>query len=60
MPELTQKSRLADTNTGFDAIARRLGRQLRDLYPNPETEALPIEQVQMLLQLRHKERNIRR
>jgi hypothetical protein len=60
MPELTQKPRLADPNTGFDAIARRLGRQLRDLYPNPETEALPIEQVQMLLQLRHKERNIRR
>jgi hypothetical protein len=59
MDQTTQKTRLADP-TSFEAIARRLGRQLRDLYPNPEAEPLPVEQIQMLLQLRQKERNIRR
>jgi hypothetical protein len=59
MDQTTQKTRPADPMS-FEAIARRLGRQLRDLYPNPEAEPLPVEQIQMLLQLRQKERNIRR
>lgn len=60
MDQTTQKTRGTDGTSGFDAIARRLGRQLRDLYPNPEAEPLPVEQIQMLLQLRQKERNTRR
>jgi len=46
--------------TSFDSIARRIGRQLRDLYPQPEAEAIPVEHAQMLLELRHKERNTTR
>ncbi|HEV7873914.1 MAG TPA: hypothetical protein VGO82_07230 [Enterovirga sp.] len=46
--------------TSFDNIARRIGRQLRDLYPQPEAEAIPVEHAQMLLELRHKERNTTR
>jgi hypothetical protein len=60
MDQTTEKTRASSDTASFDAIARRLGRQLRDLYPNPETEPLPVEQVQMLLQLRQKERNTRR
>ena len=60
MDQTNQKTRASETLSPFDAIARRLGRQLRDLYPNPETEPLPVEQVQMLLQLRQRERNTRR
>lgn len=41
----------------FDNIARRIGRQLREIYPQPEAEAIPVEHAQMLLELRHKERN---
>ena len=46
--------------TSFDNIARRIGRQLRELYPQPESEAIPTEHAQMLLELRHKERNTSR
>jgi hypothetical protein len=42
--------------TSFESLARRIGRQLRDVYPHPESEQLPVEHVQMLLQLRQKER----
>ena len=45
------------TKAAFQNIARRIGRQLRDLYPQPEAEAIPVEHAQMLLELRHKERN---
>lgn len=42
----------------FDLIARRIGRRLRDVYPHPEHEAIPTDQVQMLLQLRQRERDV--
>ena len=40
----------------FDRIARRIGFKLRDIYAAPETEPLPVEHVELLLRLRHKER----
>ena len=41
----------------FDRIAKRIGVKLRELYASPESEALPAEHVDLLLRLRHKERD---
>ena len=41
----------------FNDIARRIGRSLREIYPNPESEPLPAELAQKLLELRQKERS---
>ena len=41
----------------FDRIAKRIGVKLRDIYAHPEAEALPTEHVDLLLRLRHKERD---
>ena len=40
----------------YDRIARRIGAQLREMYEHPENEPLPAEHVDLLLRLRHKER----
>lgn len=45
---------------GFDRIAKRIGLKLRDVYGSPEAEPLPVEHVDLLLKLRHKEREILR
>ena len=41
----------------YNSIARRIGLRLRDLYPDPETEPLPADLAQKLLELRQKERS---
>lgn len=41
----------------FDRIAQRIGMKLRDLYGAPEAVPLPAEHVDLLLRLRHKERD---
>ena len=41
----------------YRTIARRIGVRLRDVYDHPESEALPTEHVDLLLRLRHKERD---
>jgi hypothetical protein len=40
----------------YKSIARRIGVRLRDFYEEPEGEPLPTEHVELLLRLRHKER----
>ena len=49
-----------DRQPVFNTIARRIGLSLRDLYPNPETEPLPADLAQKLLELRQKERSRQR
>lgn len=44
----------------FDRIAQRIGMKLRDIYGPPEAEPLPAEHVELLLRLRHKERDTSR
>ena len=41
----------------YDRIARRIGMKLRDVYGSPEAAPLPDEHVDLLLRLRHKERD---
>ena len=41
----------------YKTIARRIGIRLRDFYDQPEADALPMEHVELLLKLRHKERD---
>lgn len=50
-------SRDAGLAPNFDRIARRIGVKLRDVYAEPEAEPLPVEHVDLLLKLRHKERD---
>lgn len=40
----------------YDRIAQRIGMKLRDVYGSPEADPLPAEHVELLLRLRHKER----
>ena len=40
----------------YKVIARSIGRQLREAMDRPEAEPLPTDQVDLLLRLRHKER----
>jgi hypothetical protein len=40
----------------FEMIARRIGLRLRQEFARPEAEPLPNDQVDLLLRLRHKER----
>ena len=44
----------------FERIAKRIGSKLRDIYGPPEHQPLPIEHVELLLRLRHKERDASR
>lgn len=44
------------SSPSYKSIARRIGVRLRDLYDEPEAEPLPTEHVDLLLRLRHKER----
>ena len=41
----------------YDRIAQRIGMKLREHYGSPESEPLPAEHVELLLRLRHKERD---
>ncbi len=41
----------------YKSIARRIGLRLRDYYEQPEADPLPAEHVELLLRLRHKERD---
>lgn len=43
-----------------EAMRRRIGSRLRELYAPVTEEALPTEHVDLLLALRHKERDRRR
>ncbi len=45
-----------ETPPPYKSIARRIGVRLRDMYEQPEAEPLPAEHVDLLLRLRHKER----
>ena len=47
----------AETPPAFKSIAHRIGVRLRDVYESPEAEPLPAEHVDLLLRLRHKERD---
>jgi hypothetical protein len=40
----------------YKMIARRIGLRLRDELEHPEAEPLPMDHVDLLLRLRHKER----
>jgi hypothetical protein len=40
----------------YKLIARRIGLRLRDEFERPESEPLPVDHVDLLLRLRHKER----
>ena len=44
-------------SVAFDRIAKRIGVKLREVYAHPEAEPLPTEHVDLLLRLRHKERD---
>ena len=41
----------------FGHVARRIGQRLRQEYAHPEAEPLPAQHVDLLLRLRHKERD---
>lgn len=45
------------SSEAYGRIAKRIGIKLRDCYGSPESEPLPAEHVNLLLQLRHKERS---
>ncbi|MDB5557119.1 MAG: hypothetical protein JWQ36_53 [Enterovirga sp.] len=40
----------------YRTIARSIGLQLREQFERPEAEPLPVDHVDLLLRLRHKER----
>lgn len=56
MPPAHAQSGL-DTAEAFKTIARRIGLRLKDVYEDPEAEPLPTDHVDLLLRLRHKERD---
>lgn len=49
-------SKRAVAQIAYNSIARRIGLRLRDVYDDPEADSLPTEHVDLLLRLRHKER----
>lgn len=51
------KQRREPASPPFGSIARRIGIRLREVYEKPEAEPLPAEHVDLLLRLRHKERD---
>jgi hypothetical protein len=69
-PQLLHKrEKLGQAMSGFDTtddrelppppykmIARRIGLRLREEFERPEAEPLPMDHVDLLLRLRHKER----
>ena len=46
-----------DASPPYGNIARRIGLRLRDVFEPPQTQPLPAEHVDLLLRLRHKERD---
>jgi hypothetical protein len=44
------------TPPAYKMIARRIGLALREEFERPEAEPLPVDHVDLLLRLRHKER----
>ncbi|MGA0595774.1 hypothetical protein [Enterovirga sp. CN4-39] len=41
----------------YKIIARQIGRRLREHLDRPEADPLPVDHVDLLLRLRHKERD---
>lgn len=61
MPAGTKSALMRDDMSVSPArLAKRIGIKLRDIYELPEAAPLPIEHVDLLLRLRHKERDLRR
>lgn len=60
MARMATKSGSEAAPPPFKNIAQRIGIRLRDLYVSPESAPLPAEHVDLLLRLRHKERDRRR
>ena len=56
MAEVCNRS-ARDAPPPYSSIARRIGLRLRDVYDPPHSEPLPAEHVDLLLRLRHKERD---
>ncbi|WP_133771232.1 hypothetical protein [Enterovirga rhinocerotis] len=52
-----ESSPVATLSPDYDRIARRIGAKLREMYGAPEAAALPADHVDLLLRLRHKERD---
>ncbi len=48
---------IANITPDYERIARRIGAKLREMYGAPEAAPLPAEHVDLLLRLRHKERD---
>lgn len=59
MADMSDRIRSRD-EVDFRLLARKIGLKLRDVYGHPEAEQLPVEQVQLLLNLRQKEREASR
>ena len=58
LPRLPYPSDAAPPSTqSYGKLARVIGDKLRELYQDPEAEPLPAEHVNLLLALRHKERD---
>ena len=55
MPD-TYSASTGPGGASYKTIARRIGMRLKDVYENPEAEPLPADHVDLLLRLRHKER----
>lgn len=59
MSEVCNRS-ARDAPPHYSNIARRIGIRLRDVFDPAQAEPLPAEHVDLLLRLRHKERDRRR
>lgn len=57
MPAHSTYRRGSETEPDFRRIAQKIGAGLRQSYAHPETVQLPTDQVELLLRLRHKERD---
>ena len=57
MPVISREEKSSSNQPTYNSIARRIGLRLRDVYEHPEADALPNEHVDLLLKLRHKERD---
>lgn len=53
----SEPSPIAAAAPDYMRIARRIGLKLREIYGAPEAAPLPAEHVDLLLRLRHKERD---
>jgi hypothetical protein len=57
MPGVMDRTERDGGTPPYRSIARRIGLRLRDVYEQPEAGPLPTEHVDLLLKLRHKERD---